>query len=672
MDQFSAARRGRLQRTAMNENRAEPGSWEVEDVDIPDSLAELLSVPPPAPPVAASGSTSGTSRRTLAQISRSFVTDYINSAAHLREIAEGRPTRLSNGLRDREPPSTAIASDSDERGILTLDQLLGPTPRPDTAPPRRSEVIERLRLTSANRTPMPVLGMSWPNATIDRTPSITAAQTAAGSQPATGDSNAVAAPAENASDPTASAVSRTSPSTRARRTILQDTAPRPRTHVSGPSEVIPSGSHYSWASYGTNREAGPSAARNVISINGTGTESSSTATDIPAPVTATPNTQQPVPNASTDSIDNAAAVRPTEGTSTRNERMATTILRRRRQDGNTMTRTRVIYGFDPTDIEPPGGADDHIWSPLGDPDDSDDETRWGVFYTRGQAAGDDVNVWDTLDPSHLDDWGARVDGWGVAPETGASLSRGRFNRRRRSFRASRDGAEADSAPAADGDEFRIDFTSRLQSARRPTNADSIALVRPPIIVQGEGSTRPRPDDDDDEMGGETAERASKFKRRKRDNPSTLAFEPSRPSYLSYTSLPETAVLPYAFETPDSTSTLTVSVIESKDMPPRPVVSVLPGTPLKGSMADACSILTTTPIPPGIGVHYFEAEVLSWGEQGYISVGWIHNQLEFRRLVGWDPGTWGWHCDDGKVFNQDGSSGTDFSEPWTGACCALRY
>lgn len=292
----------------------------------------------------------------------------------------------------------------------------------------------------------------------------------------------------------------------------------------------------------------------------------------------------------------------------RNERMASTILRRPR---------RHIYGFDPADIEPPGGADDHIWERLGAGavDSSDDEEDgWGAF--RGNAP---VGEYGPEQQFLLDLF--EVDGWGAAPDTGAALARGRFNRRR----------------ASRGDDGQ----------RQRTRAR-----------------------DDDESEGEA-------KRRRHAEPEHPP-NAERPAYVALTTLPADAKLPVMFETPPrsreqrDTSFLELTV-EDREGAWRPVITFRPqqGDRLLKTDTDACSLHTSTPIPRGVGVFYFEVEVLNTGKDGHISVGWTVPECDHRRLVGWNEGSWGWHADDGKTFEGRGD-GRDFSEPWSGELPVLVY
>ncbi|KAI7832977.1 hypothetical protein BX661DRAFT_178903 [Kickxella alabastrina] len=74
--------------------------------------------------------------------------------------------------------------------------------------------------------------------------------------------------------------------------------------------------------------------------------------------------------------------------------------------------------------------------------------------------------------------------------------------------------------------------------------------------------------------------------------------------------------------------------------------------------DAAMILTNNCIPMHTGVYYFEAYIKSRGQSGYIGIGLSRKHVQRSRLPGWDEGSWGYHGDDGNVFDCDGR-GTPF-------------
>ncbi|KAJ1853758.1 hypothetical protein GGH12_004686 [Coemansia sp. RSA 1822] len=70
--------------------------------------------------------------------------------------------------------------------------------------------------------------------------------------------------------------------------------------------------------------------------------------------------------------------------------------------------------------------------------------------------------------------------------------------------------------------------------------------------------------------------------------------------------------------------------------------------------DASMILTDVCIPSRTGVYYYEVYIKSRGQNGYIGIGLARGGLVSTRLPGWDPGSWGYHGDDGHVFGGAGS------------------
>ncbi|KAJ1948254.1 hypothetical protein EC988_005252, partial [Linderina pennispora] len=83
------------------------------------------------------------------------------------------------------------------------------------------------------------------------------------------------------------------------------------------------------------------------------------------------------------------------------------------------------------------------------------------------------------------------------------------------------------------------------------------------------------------------------------------------------------------------------------------VSVRYTGPGKGD-SDARMIRSDHPIPARCGVYYYEVFIRSRGQCGYIGIGLSHNTNGATRLPGWDPGSWGYHGDDGNCFSGNGS------------------
>ena len=187
-----------------------------------------------------------------------------------------------------------------------------------------------------------------------------------------------------------------------------------------------------------------------------------------------------------------------------------------------------------------------------------------------------------------------------------------------------------------------------------------------LVVRSRGMRRQREDKGETETSRQP---------KKRKLVPTKAFAgsrvfPTRPEYLSLSTLDDTVPIPSAFRTPSDTSRLQLSLIPSYSYPDREVISYksVPIGPTGGD-SDAASLRTVHPIPIGCGVHYYEAEVIDSGAQGFLSVGWMKASAELGRMVGWDRGSWGWHGDDGRSFEGQGS-GEEFGEKW-GSQSAVR-
>ncbi|KAL0087016.1 hypothetical protein F4703DRAFT_1978691 [Phycomyces blakesleeanus] len=70
--------------------------------------------------------------------------------------------------------------------------------------------------------------------------------------------------------------------------------------------------------------------------------------------------------------------------------------------------------------------------------------------------------------------------------------------------------------------------------------------------------------------------------------------------------------------------------------------------------DAASVRSNYAIPPQCGVYYYEAKILSKGENGFIGIGFSSSGNDLDRLPGWDENSWGYHGDDGFCFSGSGS------------------
>lgn len=69
--------------------------------------------------------------------------------------------------------------------------------------------------------------------------------------------------------------------------------------------------------------------------------------------------------------------------------------------------------------------------------------------------------------------------------------------------------------------------------------------------------------------------------------------------------------------------------------------------------DAASIRANNPIPKSIPLYYWEVRILSRGRDGFIGVGLSALDVKLDRLPGWEPRSYGYHGDDGNIFNGRG-------------------
>mmetsp|Transcript_18822 Transcript_18822/g.52489 ORF Transcript_18822/g.52489 Transcript_18822/m.52489 type:complete len:547 (-) Transcript_18822:205-1845(-) len=81
-------------------------------------------------------------------------------------------------------------------------------------------------------------------------------------------------------------------------------------------------------------------------------------------------------------------------------------------------------------------------------------------------------------------------------------------------------------------------------------------------------------------------------------------------------------------------------------------------------SDAALILADRPVPRDRPLYCFEVEILNKGAEGFIGIGLAKRGITSNCLPGWKPGSYGYHGDDGKIFNGVGngeSFGPTFSE-----------
>ena len=70
--------------------------------------------------------------------------------------------------------------------------------------------------------------------------------------------------------------------------------------------------------------------------------------------------------------------------------------------------------------------------------------------------------------------------------------------------------------------------------------------------------------------------------------------------------------------------------------------------------DAAAVRSDRSVPPECPVYYFEVEIVNRGRDGFIGVGFSVVDVKLDRLPGWEPHSYGYHGDDGHVFNGKGT------------------
>ncbi|OCF60004.1 hypothetical protein L486_02677 [Kwoniella mangroviensis CBS 10435] len=353
------------------------------------------------------------------------------------------------------------------------------------------------------------------------------------------------------------------------------------------------------------------------------------------------------------------STRPLDGSSagaapgTNPSQSITSFLRRQRRNP-APTRSNFQFAYDPDEVLPanyPGieVEDDNL-------DEDSDEERWASRLRIHTFSDGGENEFDIDGPAP-----ARAQNPGRS-----NLHRGGNNRRRRSF-LERIGAPPDLRfPEEFEDSMDLLPTprGRTEATRcEPTNKETAENVVP-LIVSSKGITRPR----EEEQKGSSTSSSSPIRKKRRmgkitsDNLTPSSSSPSRSSYLSLSALPADTPLPSEFIAPLPRSHLAVSIYKSAAHSPRPLITFVGCNPTRRD-DDATALHTTIPIPVACGIHYYEVEVINKGIEGFMSVGWVREGINLKRLVGWDKGSWGWHGDDGRSFEGSGR-GENFSETWT--------
>lgn len=216
--------------------------------------------------------------------------------------------------------------------------------------------------------------------------------------------------------------------------------------------------------------------------------------------------------------------------------------------------------------------------------------------------------------------------------------------------------------------------ARTASAHAPTNGNSARRYEPAVVAGGDrprstpvesGPARRRDRSIATMPSASSLSRRKSMKRRRVDSEMShhsldfsYSFEDplpahALPNYLRTSTHLPIHYLPSMFNEHDKSERLALTTGRGKDgsRQSRTVVTFI-GTGERGD-ADAAAVRTDSPIPSSAGVYYYEVEILDKGLEGYISVGFMMRWSNLSRLVGWDPGSFGWHMDDGFVFESRG-------------------
>ncbi|KAH0542999.1 hypothetical protein FGG08_002607 [Glutinoglossum americanum] len=74
--------------------------------------------------------------------------------------------------------------------------------------------------------------------------------------------------------------------------------------------------------------------------------------------------------------------------------------------------------------------------------------------------------------------------------------------------------------------------------------------------------------------------------------------------------------------------------------------------------DAAAVRADHAMPPQCGMFYYEVTIICRGKEGLIGIGFCGPNVSLNRLPGWEPDSWGYHGDDGRLFCCQ-SSGKDY-------------
>eukprot|EP00891_Asterochloris_glomerata_P006734 jgi/Astpho2/6734/gw1.00102.16.1_t len=78
--------------------------------------------------------------------------------------------------------------------------------------------------------------------------------------------------------------------------------------------------------------------------------------------------------------------------------------------------------------------------------------------------------------------------------------------------------------------------------------------------------------------------------------------------------------------------------------------------------DVAAVQADLPVPKRRRVYYFELTVQDTGHKGMITMGFTHAGSQSNKQPGWEPDTYAYHGDDGKLFHDSGS-GVPYGPKW---------
>ncbi|KAF3923865.1 hypothetical protein ABW21_db0207424 [Orbilia brochopaga] len=72
-------------------------------------------------------------------------------------------------------------------------------------------------------------------------------------------------------------------------------------------------------------------------------------------------------------------------------------------------------------------------------------------------------------------------------------------------------------------------------------------------------------------------------------------------------------------------------------------------PNKVTEYDSAAVRADHHMPRSCGVYYYEVTIMNKSREGLIGIGFCAGDVLLNRLPGWEPYSWGYHGDDGKIF-----------------------